>query len=490
MEKVRVRFAPSPTGGLHVGGLRTALYNYLFAKKHGGEFYVRIEDTDQSRFVPGAEKYIFDALEWLGIKPDETISKNEKFGPYRQSERTDLYNAQIQYLLDSGRAYYAFDTVDDLKNLRDTIPFFKYDHIHRGDLNNSTNPNVNTAENLINKVPYTIRFLNIPGDLVILDDEIRGRVEFDTTDLDDKILMKADGLPTYHLASVVDDHFMETTHVIRGEEWLPSLPIHILLYNAFGWNAPRFAHLPLILKPNGKGKLSKRDAIDGGFPILPLQWDNLKGYKEDGYLQSALINFMATTSWNNKDNREIYSLSELIEVFELNNISRAGSKYDLSKLNWFNTYYMSELNPNMLLLGYIKFLRTHITLPISDNDKVLKVINLTKDRFHTINDLYVDNMYFFRAPEIDCDDFNIHTDANSLEHLNFLLENIESDVNLNDSIHTYCKTYNFKIKSIMELLRYALVGSLSGPGIYDIIAIIGKQETKQRIQNLIIYGIL
>lgn len=490
MEKVRVRFAPSPTGGLHVGGLRTALYNYLFAKKHGGEFYVRIEDTDQNRFVEGAEKYIFDALAWLGINPDETIGKNEKFGPYRQSERTELYNAQIQYLLDTGRAYYAFDTVEELKNLRDTVPFFKYDHIHRSELNNSTNPNVNTAENLKNNVPYTIRFLNIPGELIVLHDEIRGRVEFDTTDLDDKILMKADGLPTYHLASVVDDHFMETSHVIRGEEWLPSLPTHIALYNAFGWDAPKFAHLPLILKPNGKGKLSKRDAIDGGFPILPLQWNDLKGYKEDGYLSTALINFMATTSWNNKDNREIYSLTELIDVFDLGNISKAGAKYDVSKLNWFNTHYLSELKPSQLLLGYIRFLRNHITLPIEDNDKVLQVITLTKDRFHTINDLYIDNMYFFREPAFDQDEVAIFTDEDSLEHLNFLLDNIESDSDLKSTINTYCKTYNFKMKTVMQLLRYAVVGSLSGPDIQDIIAIIGKQETKQRIKNLITNGIL
>jgi glutamyl-tRNA synthetase len=348
---VRVRFAPSPTGPLHIGGVRTALFNYLFAKKHGGTFYIRIEDTDQTRFVAEAEDYIFEALEWLGISPDETIGKNEKFGPYRQSDRKEMYKQYADELIQSGWAYYAFDTPEKLDELRKQAETegktFIYNHTVREKLDTSLNFSDEIVKTRItNGEHYVIRFKTPVNETLHLQDIIRGEVHFDTNLLDDKVLFKSDGMPTYHLANIVDDHLMETSHVIRGEEWLPSMPLHVMLYRAFGWETPEFAHLPLILKPIGNGKLSKRDGDKLGFPVFPLIWKTAegtsKGYKEAGFFPEAVINFLALLGWNDGTEQEIFSLAELIEKFDLKRIHKSGAKFDPEKNKWFNHQYLQK----------------------------------------------------------------------------------------------------------------------------------------------------
>ncbi|HOD11236.1 MAG TPA: glutamate--tRNA ligase, partial [Flavobacterium sp.] len=348
---VRVRFAPSPTGPLHIGGVRTALFNYLFAKKHNGVFYLRIEDTDQNRFVPGAEQYIFEALEWLGISPSETVGKNEKFGPYRQSERKHLYKQYADQLINSGWAYYAFDTAEALdlqrKQHEEQGKTFIYNWHNREKLDTSlvmsteeTNRRIEAGED------FVIRFKTPVNEILELKDIVRGDIKFDTNLLDDKVLFKSDGMPTYHLANIVDDHLMETSHVIRGEEWLPSLPLHHLLYKAFGWEAPEFAHLPLILKPIGNGKLSKRDGDKMGFPVFPLEWKTEEGissgYREKGYFPEAVINFLALLGWNDGTDQELFTLEELAEKFDLNRVHKAGAKFDPEKNKWFNHQYLQK----------------------------------------------------------------------------------------------------------------------------------------------------
>ncbi|MFY7728207.1 MAG: glutamate--tRNA ligase, partial [Flavobacterium sp.] len=346
---VRVRFAPSPTGPLHIGGVRTALFNYLFAKKHGGTFYLRVEDTDQNRFVQGAEEYIVEALNWLGIPFDEGVGKNEKFGPYRQSERKEIYGQYAKQLIEGGWAYYAFDTAEALDEARKAEEAegktFIYNHTTRGTLDNSLNLSAEeTATRINNGEHYVIRFKVPVGEKLMLHDIIRGEVEFDSDLLDDKVLYKSDGMPTYHLANIVDDHLMETSHVIRGEEWLPSMPLHVLLYRAFQWEAPEFAHLPLILKPVGNGKLSKRDGDKMGFPVFPLEWKNADGkssmgYREQGFLPEAVINFLALLGWNPGTEQELFTLNELVQIFDLERVHKAGAKFNPEKNTWFNHQY-------------------------------------------------------------------------------------------------------------------------------------------------------
>src|SRR5690554_1732133 len=404
-QQVRVRFAPSPTGPLHIGGVRTALFNYLFAKKHNGVFYVRIEDTDQTRFVAGAEQYIFEALKWLGIDPDETIGKNEQFGPYKQSERKHLYKDFALDLVHKGFAYYAFDTAEELDEKRKEAeaagkPFI-YNHSTRDTLVNSlTIPQKELEARLYNNDPYVIRFKMPSDEKLTIKDLIRDEVTFDTSLLDDKVLFKSDGMPTYHLANIVDDHLQQTTHVIRGEEWLPSLPLHYLLYRSFGWEAPEFAHLPLILKPVGNGKLSKRDGDKLGFPVFPLEWKAedgtiSSGYREQGYFPEAVINFLALLGWNEGTEQEIYSLEELTEVFDLSRVNKAGAKFDPEKNKWFNHQYLMRKSDEELAELLLPELRKKGIE--TDIKEVAKVITLVKDRANFVTELYDLADYFFVA---------------------------------------------------------------------------------------------
>ena len=353
-KQVRVRFAPSPTGPLHIGGVRTALFNYLFAKKNGGVFFLRVEDTDQNRFVPGAESYILEALEWLGISPDETIGKNEKFGPYRQSERKELYQQYADQLINTGWAYYAFDTAEALdlhrKQHEEQGKTFIYNHHNREKLDTSlVISNEETEKRIANGEEYVIRFKTPVDETLHLQDIIRGEVKFETNLLDDKVLFKSDGMPTYHLANIVDDHLMETSHVIRGEEWLPSAPLHVMMYRAFEWEAPLFAHLPLILKPDGNGKLSKRDGDRLGFPVFPLQWTDPEtgnissGYRESGYLPKAFINMLLLLGWAPSNNQEIFTIDEMVEAFTIERVGKSGSKFDPEKTKWFNQQYLRNM---------------------------------------------------------------------------------------------------------------------------------------------------
>ncbi|HEX8577795.1 MAG TPA: glutamate--tRNA ligase, partial [Flavobacterium sp.] len=390
---VRVRFAPSPTGPLHIGGVRTALFNYLFAKKNGGTFYIRIEDTDQTRFVPGAEQYIMEALEWLGIAPDETVGKNEKFGPYRQSERKHLYQQYADQLVATGNAYYAFDTPEALDKLRKEYESegktFIYNHNNREKLDTSL---VLTQEETNNRIAkgqdFVIRFKTPVNETLHIHDIIRGDIKFDTNLLDDKVLYKSDGMPTYHLANIVDDHLMETSHVIRGEEWLPSLPLHILLYRSFGWDAPEFAHLPLILKPVGNGKLSKRDGDKMGFPVFPLEWKTEEGvssgYREKGFFPETVVNFLALLGWNDGTDKELYTLNELVAAFDLKRVHNAGAKFDPEKNKWFNHQYLIKRNNEDLAKDFTPILEEK-GIAIAKVD-VVRIVSLIKERAHFVSE--------------------------------------------------------------------------------------------------------
>src|SRR5690554_1704307 len=411
MEKVRVRFAPSPTGPLHIGGVRTALFNYLFAKKHNGTFYLRIEDTDQTRFVEGAEAYILEALEWLGIPPDETIGKNEKFPPYRQSDRKSLYKHYAQQLIESGNAYYAFDSAEKLDELRKKTEAegttFIYNHSIRQELETSlTLSHEEVQQRIEDGAPFVIRFKTPTNETLVLNDLIRGEVKFETSLLDDKVLFKSDGMPTYHLANIVDDHLQETSHVIRGEEWLPSLPLHVMMYRAFGWNAPQFAHLPLILKPIGNGKLSKRDGDKLGFPVFPMEWKDPKsgeissGYREKGFLPEAVINFLALWRWNDGSDKEIYSLDELVASFDLERVSKSGAKFDPEKNKWFNHQYLIKQSDKTLAKIYLTILEEKDIK--TDLAYVEKVVSLVKERASFVTDFWeLSDFFFVVLPEYE-----------------------------------------------------------------------------------------
>ncbi|UGS23682.1 glutamate--tRNA ligase [Flavobacterium channae] len=495
-KQVRVRFAPSPTGPLHIGGVRTALFNYLFAKKHGGVFYLRIEDTDQTRFVPGAEAYIFEALEWLGIAPDETVGKNEKFGPYRQSERKAMYKQYADQLLNSGWAYYAFDTAESLDAMRKEAEAngktFIYNHSVREQLDNSlTVSREKVEERKANGEHYVIRFKTPVNEILELKDIIRGDIKFDTNLLDDKVLFKSDGMPTYHLANIVDDHLMETSHVIRGEEWLPSLPLHHLLYKAFGWNAPEFAHLPLILKPIGNGKLSKRDGDKMGFPVFPLEWKTEEGvssgYRENGFFPEAVINFLALLGWNDGTEQEIFSLEELVEKFDLNRIHKAGAKFDPEKNKWFNHQYLQKQSDASLAESFKTILDKK---GISTSLDLTKIVGMIKERANFVTEFWDLADYFFEAPT----SYDEKAAKNWKEETPGLMQQVISELNkmedfTSTNIETLLKewmtTNEIGMGKVMQPLRLSLVGALKGPHLFDIIEMIGKAETVKRIEKAI-----
>ncbi|MBA5792088.1 glutamate--tRNA ligase [Flavobacterium sp. xlx-214] len=497
-QQVRVRFAPSPTGPLHIGGVRTALFNYLFAKKNNGIFYIRIEDTDQNRFVPGAEEYIFEALKWLGIEPDETIGKNEKMGPYRQSDRKHLYKQYALDLVHNGFAYYAFDTAEDLDALRKETEAagntFIYNHSVRNELKTSLNMTHEELQaRLFNEDPYVIRFKMPVDEKLVLQDIIRGEVTFDTSLLDDKVLFKSDGMPTYHLANIVDDHLQETSHVIRGEEWLPSLPLHYLLYRSFGWKAPEFAHLPLILKPIGNGKLSKRDGDKLGFPVFPLDWksetgETSTGYREKGYFPEAVVNFLALLGWNDGTDKEIYTLEELIQSFDLDRVSKSGAKFDPEKNKWFNHQVIVH-KTNTELAPYLQAALKQNGIE-ANNDVVEKVIGLIKERANLTTDLYSLADFFFIAPKA----YDEKAAKNWKEDTNNLMTQVIEVVSAIDSfeaknIETIVKNWILEkelgMGKIMQPLRIALVGEMKGPDLFEIIAVLGKNETVNRLQAAI-----
>ena len=496
---VRVRFAPSPTGPLHIGGVRTALFNYLFAKKHGGTFYLRIEDTDQTRFVAEAEAYIFEALEWLGIAPDETIGKNEKFGPYRQSERKAMYQQYADQLINSGWAYYAFDTADSLDAMRKEAEAagktFIYNHSVREQLDNSlTISREKVTERIASGEQYVIRFKTPVNEILELKDIIRGDIKFDTNLLDDKVLFKSDGMPTYHLANIVDDHLMETSHVIRGEEWLPSMPLHVLLYKAFGWNAPEFAHLPLILKPIGNGKLSKRDGDKMGFPVFPLEWHteegNSSGYRENGFFPEAVINFLALLGWNDGTEQEIFSLDELVQKFDLNRIHKAGAKFDPEKNKWFNHQYLIGKSDESLAKAFEKDVINRIGKCDFSFVEMTKIVSLIKERAHFVNEFWDLADYFFVAPT----SYDEKAAKNWKEETPVLMQQVISELNniedfssviIETLLKEWMTTNEIGMGKVMQPLRLSLVGALKGPHLFDIIEMIGKAETIKRIGKAI-----
>lgn len=498
-KNVRVRFAPSPTGPLHIGGVRTALFNYLFAKKYNGTFILRIEDTDQNRYVDGAENYIVDALNWCGIPFDEGINKNEKHGPYRQSERKHLYKAYADELIASGHAYYAFDTAEALdlerKNHETNGKTFIYNWHNRLKLSNSLSLNADEVKAKIDAGhDYVIRFKSPQDETLHLTDMIRGNIKIDTNILDDKVLFKSDGMPTYHLANIVDDHLMEISHVIRGEEWLPSLALHYQLYQAFGWDVPKFAHLPLILKPTGKGKLSKRDGDKLGFPVFPLQWKDPKtnevsrGYKEDGYFADAMINFLAFLGWNPGTEKEIFNIEELIEAFDLNRVNKSGARFDPDKIKWFNHHYMQEQNNDELAKAF-KTQRTE--LANIDEQYIAMAIDLIKERATFISDFWDLTHFFFEAPKSYDEKASkkaIKEDTTELMRSLIGIINSNTDFTvetLQTEIKGWITTNQINFGKVMMPLRLALVGALQGPDVFDIMFMIGKVETIKRIENII-----
>ena len=497
---VRVRFAPSPTGPLHIGGVRTALFNYLFAKKHGGTFFLRIEDTDRTRLVPGAEDYILEALDWLGIAPDETVGRNEKFGPYRQSDRKHIYKEYAEALINSGNAYYAFDSNDSLdahrKSHEEAGETFIYNHHNREKLDNSLRISTGETQHRIAAgEDYVIRFKTPVGEILHLHDIIRGDIKFDTNLLDDKVLFKSDGMPTYHLANIVDDHLMETSHVIRGEEWLPSMPLHVLLYRAFSWEAPEFAHLPLILKPVGNGKLSKRDGDKLGFPVFPLDWKTADGtspgYREQGYFPEAVINFLALLGWNDGSEKELFSLEELTASFDLGRVHKSGAKFDPEKNKWFNHQYLIRRDNALLAKEFSPMLAAKgIEVSKIGAAKLERIVSLIKERASFVSELSLLGDFFFFAPatydEKASKNWKDET-PNLMSALCKVLEPIAdfTSPNIEEIVKTWMATNEIGMGKIMQPLRLSLVGELKGPHIFDIIEILGKKETLERINTAI-----
>lgn len=497
--KVRVRFAPSPTGPLHIGGVRTALYNYLFARQHGGEMVFRIEDTDSNRFVPGAEDYIIESFRWLGIHFDEGVSFGGDKGPYRQSERRDIYKKYVKQLLDAGKAYIAFDTPEELDAKRAEIENFQYDAKTRGMMRNSLTLSAEEVEKLIaNGEQYVVRFKIEPGEDVHVQDLIRGDVKINSSILDDKVLYKsADELPTYHLANIVDDHLMEITHIIRGEEWLPSAPLHVLLYRAFGWEdtMPSFAHLPLLLKPDGKGKLSKRDGDRLGFPVFPLEWhdpvsgDISSGYRESGYLPEAVINFLALLGWNPGTDQEILSMDELIEQFDLSKCSKSGAKFDYVKGQWFNREYLIKTDDKVLAPQFDEILRKNgIEASIEQVEAVVGMMKMKKINF--IKDLWPLCDFFFIAPEQYSKEDKFtkknwkENSAEEMTQLMHLLEGLE-DFSIASQQAAVEKWVEETGAKPWNPWRVALVGTGKGPDMYELAAFLGKTETLARMQKAI-----
>lgn len=498
--KVRVRFAPSPTGPLHIGGVRTALYNYLFAKQHGGEMILRIEDTDTQRFVPGAEEYIIESFQWLGLPFDEGVGYGGKYGPYRQSERKEIYKKYVDRLLDEGRAYIAFDTPEELEAKRKEIPNFQYDASTRMQMRNSLTLPAEEVKSLIDAGHrYVVRTKIEPGEDIHVNDLIRGEVVINTSILDDKVLYKsADHLPTYHLANIVDDHLMEITHVIRGEEWLSSAPLHVLLYRYLGWadTMPCFAHLPLLLKPEGGGKLSKRDGDRLGFPVFPLEWRDPKsgevssGYRESGYLPEAVINFLALLGWNPGDDRELMAMDELISLFDLAHCSKSGAKFDYEKGKWFNHQYIRKRSDKDIAAMFRPVLEQHGVVG-TDEAYVEKVVGLMKERVSFVPELWEQTYYFFVAPETyDEKTRKKRWKEDSAAQLTELIEVLRRrepfDV---EGTEEYVKTWiagkGYNLGNIMNAARLALVGQGIGPQVFHITEAIGKEETIRRIGRAI-----
>ena len=543
--KVRVRFAPSPTGALHIGGVRTALYNYLFARQHGGDMLLRIEDTDSTRFVPGAEEYILEALDWLGIGIDEGLrvktspqpspqgrEKNPieieeigSHGPYRQSERREIYHTYVKQLLDSGHAYIAFDTPEELEAKRAEIPNFQYDARTRMSMRNSLTMPAEEVKALMEKgEKYVVRFKVEPNEDVHVHDLIRGEVVINSNILDDKVLYKsADDLPTYHLANIVDDHLMEVSHVIRGEEWLPSAPLHVLLYRAFGWEEtmPQFAHLPLLLKPDGNGKLSKRDGDRLGFPVFPLEFHNQKdgtvssGYRESGYLPEAVINFLALLGWHGSGDKEMYTMEELIQDFSLDRVSKAGAKFDYEKGKWFNHQYLQLRSNEELAQMFLPVLKENLSSFYSQQDdfsqlstlnsQLPKIVGLTKDRVNFVPELWEQTNFFFVAPtEYDEKSLKKRWKEDSPKHMTELLEvlegvseedwhkkeqitNEQSQItnlwHLDKVVMPWIEAHEYGVGIVMNAFRICLVGAARGPHIWDITDVLGKEETLKRVRT-------
>lgn len=497
--EIRVRFAPSPTGPLHIGGVRTALYNYLFARQHGGKMILRIEDTDSQRFVPGAEDYINEALAWLGIGIDEGVHEGGPYGPYKQSERRDIYREHVKMLLDAGKAYIAFDTPAELEAKRAEIPNFQYDASTRGMMRNSLTLPADEVERLIGEgTQYVVRFKIEPGREVAVDDLLRGRVVIKSDILDDKVLYKsADDLPTYHLANIVDDHLMKVSHVIRGEEWLPSAPLHVLLYEAFGWadTAPSFVHLPLLLKPDGKGKLSKRDGDRLGFPVFPLEWHDSKsgdissGYRESGYLPEAVVNFLALLGWNPGDDTEVMSMDELISKFSFKHCSRAGAKFAFEKGKWFNHIYLQNLDNKRLAELFVPVLESAgIDTKAFSPEYIARAVGLVKSRINFVKDLLEHASFFFVAPtEYDPKAVKKRWSAEMpqiMTELAALLESCDdfSAGILEPAVMKWIADNGLHLGNVMNAFRLTVVGECKGPHMFDITELLGKEETIRRIR--------
>lgn len=490
---VRVRFAPSPTGPLHMGGVRTALYNYLFAKKHGGTFIIRIEDTDQTRFVPGTQDYIMDALAWCEIMPTEGPGIGGDYGPYVQSERKPMYRPYAEALIENGSAYYAFDTAEELDEMREQakqmgMPNWQYNSVTRISMKNSLTLSADEVEKrLANGDPYVIRMKMPRNEDVRFEDEIRGWVVVNTNNLDDKVLFKSDGMPTYHLANIVDDHLMEISHVIRGEEWLPSAPLHILLYRAFGWEEPRFAHLPLLLKPDGNGKLSKRDGDRLGFPVFPTNWKNsdgeiYPGYRETGYFHQAFVNMLAFLGWNPGTTQEIFTLEELVESFSLDRVSKAGAKFDPDKTKWFQQQYLRNTRDEELA-GMLKA-QFDVQLPL---DKLTAVCHMMKERATFLKDILTEGVFLFEAPG-DYDEVTVQKKWN--DSAEALMEEFKGRLNDLTNFDTHSIDHCFKsfleekslgVGAALPLFRILLTGKGTGPSMFDIAAYLGKEETIRRM---------
>ena len=497
--EVRVRFAPSPTGPLHIGGVRTALYNYLFARQHGGKMILRIEDTDSQRFVPGAEDYINEALAWLGIGIDEGVREGGPYGPYKQSERRDIYREHVKMLLDAGKAYIAFDTPEELDAKRAEIPNFQYDASTRMAMRNSlTMPKEEVDKLIAEGEKYVVRFRIDPGRDVAVDDLIRGRVTIKSDILDDKVLYKsADDLPTYHLANIVDDHLMKVSHVIRGEEWLPSAPLHVLLYEAFGWadTAPAFVHLPLLLKPDGKGKLSKRDGDRLGFPVFPLEWHDPKsgdissGYRESGYLPHAVVNFLALLGWNPGDDTEIMTMQELIDKFSLDHCSKAGAKFAFEKGKWFNHTYLQML-PDEELAALFKPVMDAEGIDSSafSDEYIAKAAGMLKSRINFVRDLAEQARFFFVAPEsYDAKAVKKRWSAEMPAIMGELCEVLENQDDfscaaLEPVVLKWIEDKGYHLGNVMNAFRLTVVGECKGPHMFDITELLGKEETLRRIR--------
>ncbi len=497
--KVRVRFAPSPTGALHIGGVRTALYNYLFARQHGGDMIFRIEDTDSNRFVPGAEEYIIESFEWLGIKFDEGVSYGGNYGPYRQSERRDIYKKYVKVLLDADKAYIAFDTPEELDAKRQEVSNFQYDASTRLGMRNSLTMSKEEVDALIAEgKQYVVRFKIEPNEDVHVHDLIRGEVVINSSILDDKVLYKsADELPTYHLANIVDDHLMEVSHVIRGEEWLPSAPLHVLLYRAFGWadTMPEFAHLPLLLKPDGNGKLSKRDGDRLGFPVFPLEWHDPKsgevssGYRESGYLPEAVINFLALLGWNPGNDQEIMSMDELIQLFDLHRCSKAGAKFDYEKGKWFNHEYILQKSNEEVAELFMPILKENgIEAPM---DKVVTVVGLMKSRVSFVKELWETCKFFFVAPTTYAEkDVKKRWKEDTSRILNELMEVLRSIEDFSSKaseevVIGWITEKGYHMGNVMNAFRLTVVGECKGPHMFDITELLGKEETLQRIERAV-----